>query len=168
LIPDKITGKSRGFAFIAFEDQRSTILAVDNFNGAKVCVVIHARSYLPLMPIDSFSQLLGRMIRVDHVRQYRRPKSSTEAGSEGVNETDEDYDTRRKRIWDYEAYAEAPPSLEPASRESTAVDAPKATTETVQDVERQSQRIEEIRRKRQARRERQRHEERILEQSGRR
>lgn len=36
LIRDKVTGKSCGFAFIAYEDQRSTILAVDNFNGAKV------------------------------------------------------------------------------------------------------------------------------------
>lgn len=33
LMRDKQTGKSRGFAFIAYEDQRSTDLAVDNFNG---------------------------------------------------------------------------------------------------------------------------------------
>jgi RNA-binding motif X-linked protein 2 len=33
LVRDKVTGKSRGFAFIAYEDQRSTVLAVDNFNG---------------------------------------------------------------------------------------------------------------------------------------
>jgi RNA-binding motif X-linked protein 2 len=33
---DKKTGKSRGFAFVAYEDQRSTVLAVDNFNGAEV------------------------------------------------------------------------------------------------------------------------------------
>ena len=31
---DKDTGKPKGFAFIAYEDQRSTVLAVDNFNGA--------------------------------------------------------------------------------------------------------------------------------------
>jgi len=36
LIRDKETGKSKGFAFIAYEDQRSTVLAVDNFNGTKV------------------------------------------------------------------------------------------------------------------------------------
>ena len=34
LVRDKTTGKSKGFAFLAYEDQRSTILAVDNFNGA--------------------------------------------------------------------------------------------------------------------------------------
>ena len=28
LVRDKTTGKSRGFAFIAYEDQRSTVLAV--------------------------------------------------------------------------------------------------------------------------------------------
>jgi RNA-binding motif X-linked protein 2 len=41
------TGKSLGFAFILYQDQRSTILAVDNFNGIV---------------------LLGREIRVDHAR----------------------------------------------------------------------------------------------------
>lgn len=36
LMRDRKTGKSRGFAFVAYEDQRSTNLAVDNFNGAEV------------------------------------------------------------------------------------------------------------------------------------
>ena len=53
LIRDKKTGKSKGFAFICYEDQRSTILAVDNFNGIK---------------------LAGRLIRVDHVKDYKPPK----------------------------------------------------------------------------------------------
>lgn len=53
LLRDKKTGKSKGFAFICYEDQRSTILAVDNFNGIK---------------------LAGRSIRVDHVKDYKAPK----------------------------------------------------------------------------------------------
>ncbi|PVU97214.1 hypothetical protein BB559_002113 [Furculomyces boomerangus] len=53
LVKDKETGKSKGFCFLQYEDQRSTVLAVDNFNGIK---------------------LVGRVIRVDHVRQYRQPK----------------------------------------------------------------------------------------------
>lgn len=36
LIRDKLTGKQKGFCFLCYEDQRSTILAVDNFNGIKV------------------------------------------------------------------------------------------------------------------------------------
>lgn len=36
LVRDKSTGKSKGFCFLAYEDQRSTILAVDNFNAIKV------------------------------------------------------------------------------------------------------------------------------------
>ena len=36
LIRDKTSGKSKGYGFICYEDQRSTDLAVDNFNGAKV------------------------------------------------------------------------------------------------------------------------------------
>ncbi|KAJ2746450.1 RNA-binding protein Cwf29 [Coemansia sp. BCRC 34301] len=53
LVRDKDTGKSKGYAFLQYEDQRSTILAVDNLNGAKV---------------------LGRVLRVDHVKEYRQPK----------------------------------------------------------------------------------------------
>ena len=46
---DKKTGKPRGFAFVGYEDQRSTVLAVDNFNGAK---------------------LLGRTLRCDHCAKF--------------------------------------------------------------------------------------------------
>ena len=51
LVRDKETGKSRGFAFLKYEDQRSTDLAVDNLGGATV---------------------LGRILRVDHVRYKKR------------------------------------------------------------------------------------------------
>lgn len=33
LIRDKKTGKSKGYCFLCFEDQRSTVLSVDNLNG---------------------------------------------------------------------------------------------------------------------------------------
>ncbi len=61
---DKISGKSRGFAFLCYEDQRSTILAVDNLNGANLC---------------------GRVIRVDHVQQYKIPKEFFEADNKTEN-----------------------------------------------------------------------------------
>ncbi|KAF9675463.1 hypothetical protein SADUNF_Sadunf09G0034900 [Salix dunnii] len=51
LVRDKGTGKSKGFAFLAYEDQRSTNLAVDNLNGA---------------------QVLGRILRVDHRGECNR------------------------------------------------------------------------------------------------
>ncbi|CAD5119242.1 DgyrCDS7875 [Dimorphilus gyrociliatus] len=50
LIRDRKTGKMKGFGFLCYEDQRSTILAVDNLNGIKIC---------------------GRTIRVDHVEEYK-------------------------------------------------------------------------------------------------
>ncbi|KAI9633919.1 uncharacterized protein MKK02DRAFT_13619, partial [Dioszegia hungarica] len=56
---DKETGKPRGFAFIMYEDQRSTVLAVDNMNGALV---------------------LGRMLKVDHVHKYEQPGKRDEEG----------------------------------------------------------------------------------------
>ncbi|MEE6527643.1 hypothetical protein FKM82_029171, partial [Ascaphus truei] len=55
LVRDKASGRSRGFCFLCFEDQRSTVLAVDNLNGIK---------------------LKGRTIRVDHVANYRPPKDA--------------------------------------------------------------------------------------------
>ena len=56
---DKDSGKTRGFGFIMYEDQRSTVLAVDNLCGGKV---------------------LDRIIRVDHVKNYKQPKVMTEEG----------------------------------------------------------------------------------------
>ncbi|KAI8519343.1 RNA-binding motif protein, X-linked 2 [Branchiostoma belcheri] len=53
MVRDKKTGKPKGFAFICYENQKSTVLAVDNFNGVKI---------------------KGRTIRVDHVASYRVPK----------------------------------------------------------------------------------------------
>ncbi|XP_055460988.1 RNA-binding motif protein, X-linked 2-like [Psammomys obesus] len=39
LVRNTKTGKSKGFCFLCYEDQRSTVLAVDNFNGIKVNVL---------------------------------------------------------------------------------------------------------------------------------
>ena len=56
---DKETGKTKGFGFLMYEDQRSTILAVDNLNGAKV---------------------LEKTLRVDHVKNYKQPKAKNDDG----------------------------------------------------------------------------------------
>lgn len=65
LVRDKGTGKPRGFAFVAYEDQRSTILAVDNLNGA---------------------QILGRTIRVDHVTKYKKKEEEDEETRQRMRE----------------------------------------------------------------------------------
>ncbi|KEF61131.1 uncharacterized protein A1O9_02696 [Exophiala aquamarina CBS 119918] len=57
LIRDKETGKSKGFAFVKYEDQRSCDLAVDNLGGAEV---------------------LGRVLRVDHTRYKKRDDEDEE------------------------------------------------------------------------------------------
>lgn len=61
LVREKETNKSKGFAFIKYEDYRSTILAVDNFNGIS---------------------LLGRTLRCDHVENYKLPKDILEKEAE--------------------------------------------------------------------------------------
>lgn len=66
---DKDTGKSQGFAFLAFEDQRSTVLAVDNMIGYP---------------------LLGKPLRVDHVLDYKPPRK--------YHETERDPDGFKKRL----------------------------------------------------------------------
>lgn len=60
LVRDHKTGVSRGFGFVAFEDQRSTNLAVDNLNGV---------------------ELLGRTLSVSHANYQPRPKM--EKGEDG-------------------------------------------------------------------------------------
>lgn len=57
--PDPRAGKSKGFCFIAYEDQRSTVLAVDNLSGAKVA---------------------GRIIRVEHVLDYKLKRKEAGQG----------------------------------------------------------------------------------------
>lgn len=52
MVRDKKTGKSHGFGFLCYQDQKSTVLAVDNFNGIEIC---------------------RRQVQVDHC-DYRTPK----------------------------------------------------------------------------------------------
>ena len=49
MVRDKATGKTKGFCFICYEDQRSTDLAVDNFNGIKVTFQWKIKSFLPIL-----------------------------------------------------------------------------------------------------------------------
>ncbi|KAL4901541.1 hypothetical protein BDW74DRAFT_187729 [Aspergillus multicolor] len=86
LVRDKETGKSRGFAFLKYEDQRSTDLAVDNLGGATV---------------------LGRMLRVDHTRYKKRDEEEDmnnvaklmgeTAGKVADGDTDDEGRRRKRR-----------------------------------------------------------------------
>ncbi|KAL7526534.1 hypothetical protein ACHAWF_001810 [Thalassiosira exigua] len=65
LVRDSDSGKSKGFAFVKYEDARSCVLAVDNLTG---------------------SQVLGRTLRVDHVEKYRLPKHIQEKEDNAAGE----------------------------------------------------------------------------------
>jgi RNA-binding motif protein, X-linked 2 len=89
LVRDKKSGKQKGFCFLCYEDQRSTVLAVDNFNGIKVNNRRHSIMFIrlrlfwgffhsPYLNVNFFftflNQILGKSIRVDHVQDYKVPK----------------------------------------------------------------------------------------------
>ena len=73
---DKDTGKTKGFGFLMYEDQRSTILAVDNLNGARV---------------------LEKTLRVDHVKNYKQPKVKNEDG-EWVDPEEQSFNAKPQLI----------------------------------------------------------------------
>lgn len=80
LIRDKETGKSKGFCFLKYEDQKSCDLAVDNLSGAGV---------------------MGRLLSVDHTR-YKRKEGEEDNNLLHVevpdaDDTDREGDDRRKR-----------------------------------------------------------------------
>ncbi|GAB7322348.1 hypothetical protein MBLNU13_g03315t1 [Cladosporium sp. NU13] len=81
LARDKETGKSRGFAFLKYEDQRSCDLAVDNLSGAGV---------------------LGRVLGVDHCR-YQLKEGEVEGipdddvADDAGDDTDREGDSRWKK-----------------------------------------------------------------------
>jgi RNA-binding motif X-linked protein 2 len=80
LVRDKETGKSKGFAFLKYEDQRSTDLAVDNLGGAVV---------------------LGRVLKVDHTRYKRKDDEPDEDNmarqSVGRQRSESESDGERRR-----------------------------------------------------------------------
>ncbi|PFX32486.1 RNA-binding motif protein, X-linked 2 [Stylophora pistillata] len=93
LVRDKKTGKSKGYCFLCYEDQRSTILAVDNFNGIK---------------------LGGRIIRVDHCSNYRRPLSD-----------EKDEHGKRKEIIEEGCAPKTPSPSPPVSEDEDILELPK-------------------------------------------
>lgn len=90
MIRDRETGKSKGFGFLKYEDQRSCDLAVDNLTGADV---------------------LGRMLRVDHTRYKKRDdededtwridrleaEASANANGKRASDTEEESEDERRR-----------------------------------------------------------------------
>ncbi|KAF7967989.1 hypothetical protein HWV62_9111 [Athelia sp. TMB] len=88
---DKETGKPRGFAFLMYEDQRSTVLAVDNLNGAKV---------------------QERTLRVDHVKNYKQKGKKGDNGE--WEEPEEQSFNARPQLIDDGAVSDSSASSGPA------------------------------------------------------
>ncbi|KAG5654236.1 hypothetical protein H0H81_005923 [Sphagnurus paluster] len=88
---DKETGKTKGFGFLMYEDQRSTILAVDNLNGAKV---------------------LEKTLRVDHVKNYKQPKVKGEDG-EWFEPEEQSLNAKPQMLMDEDAESDSSASSSP-------------------------------------------------------
>lgn len=89
LARDKETGKSRGFAWIKYEDQRSCDLAVDNLGGATI---------------------MDRVVRVDHARYKPRDDEDMRDNTMGDVDVDAANDSdggRRKRRKSEESESES-------------------------------------------------------------
>ena len=80
IVRDKEIGKSKGFGYICYEDQRSTILAVDNLNGIKIG---------------------GKFILVDHVEEYKLPKEFEQSDDEVENNKNDYNDEEKKKKREY-------------------------------------------------------------------
>jgi len=91
---DKETGKTKGFGFLMYEDQRSTVLAVDNLNGANV---------------------LERALRVDHVKGYKQSRTK-DANGEWVDAEQQSMNARPEMLLDdggEESSASSAPDIDP-------------------------------------------------------
>ncbi|TVY57744.1 Zinc finger CCCH domain-containing protein [Lachnellula cervina] len=92
LVRDKETGKSKGFAFLKYEDQRSTDLAVDNLGGAVI---------------------MGRTLKVDHTR-YKKKDDEPDEGidleeqSRQIEEDEGEGRRKRRRTSESESEEERP------------------------------------------------------------
>ncbi|KAL5117029.1 RNA-binding protein Cwf29 [Pleosporales sp. CAS-2024a] len=95
LARDKDTGKSRGYAWIKYEDQRSCDLAVDNLGGAtvmdRVLRVDHAR-YKPKDDEDMRDNTMGHgeLDPADDADAGRRKRPKTHRDSDSDGDSDED------------------------------------------------------------------------------
>ena len=67
LVRDKENGKSKGFAFLKYEDQRSCDLAVDNLGGATI---------------------MGRVLKVDHTRYKRKDEEEEEEREKALRQAE--------------------------------------------------------------------------------
>lgn len=85
LARDKETGKSRGFAWLKYEDQRSCDLAVDNLSGANV---------------------MGKLLAVDHTRYQKRENEDETEGYVGQDRQIDAKDSHRSKTR---------PSMDPAT-----------------------------------------------------
>lgn len=76
LVRDKKTGKSMGFAFLAYEDQRSTTLAVDNISGFKLLGrTLKVRAVYFFATYDCVPLSMELFLRADPWSSHQTPRS---------------------------------------------------------------------------------------------
>jgi len=76
LMRDRQTGDSKGFAYLKYEDQRSSVLAVDNLNGAKIggrTIQVDHTFFEPRDDMDDYRKAVKEELDKDIVNQLLLP-----------------------------------------------------------------------------------------------
>ncbi|AMD20758.1 HDR015Wp [Eremothecium sinecaudum] len=80
LVRNRETGESRGFGYLKYEDQRSTVLAVDNLNGAKICGITIKVDHTIYEPRDDDEEYINH-VRDELARDIIEPSKVTDVGN---------------------------------------------------------------------------------------
>ncbi|SCW03486.1 LAFE_0G11540g1_1 [Lachancea fermentati] len=92
LVRDRETGESKGFGFLKYEDQRSTILAVDNLNGSSIAgrvVKVDHTLYTPRDEDKDYTEAVKEELKKDRVPKHI--SETTIQGASRITMNDEDF-----------------------------------------------------------------------------
>lgn len=96
LARDKETGKSRGFGWLKYEDQRSTDLAVDNLGGATINGRLISVDHARYKPRDDEEMEEGR-VDWESIQLRERMEKGVGDGTETNSEESEDEEVERRK-----------------------------------------------------------------------
>lgn len=89
LVRDKETRESKGFGYLKYEDQRSTVLAVDNLNGATIAgrtIKVDHAFYTPRDDDWQYTEAVQNELKKDIVREQKHNTVGLRQIESGIEE----------------------------------------------------------------------------------